>query len=119
MKSVWRSQRVRSQAIGYVMAIGSPVAMTYVVAWLGWPSFVFEHLVVLLVVVIAVKWGVGPAIAAAAASVAGDDGVLPEPFGRPAITGSRDVADLLLFAGVAVVISELVRRAHAARLIAE
>jgi signal transduction histidine kinase len=93
--------------------------MTYALAWLGWPSFVFEHLVVLLVVVIAIQWGLGPAIGAAAASVAGDNVLLHEPFGQPAITGSRDVVDLLLFAAVAIIISALVRRAHSARLVAE
>jgi signal transduction histidine kinase len=93
--------------------------MTYAVAWLGWPTFVFEHLVVLLVVGIAIRWGLGPAVAAAAASVGSDNVLLREPMGRPTITGYRDVLDLLLFAAVAVVISELVRRAHAARLVAE
>jgi signal transduction histidine kinase len=40
------------------------------------------------------------------------------PLGGPQ-SGYRDVLDLLLFAAVAVVISELVRRAHAARVVAE
>jgi signal transduction histidine kinase len=93
--------------------------MTYAVAWLGWPPFIFEHLVVLLVVAIALRCGVGPAIVAAATSVIADNVLLREPIGRPTITGYRDVFDLLLFAAVAVVISELVRRAHAARVVAE
>jgi signal transduction histidine kinase len=119
MNAVLRSPHVRSQATGYVAGIAIPVAMTYAVAWLGWPTFVFEHLVVLLVVGIAIRWGLGPAVAAAAASVGSDNVLLREPMGRPTITGYRDVLDLLLFAAVAVVISELVRRAHAARLVAE
>ncbi len=110
---------VRSQAVGYAAALAIPVGITYAVAWLGWPSFIFEHLVVLLVVVIAVPYGVGPAIVAAATSVVADNVLLREPIGRPTITGYRDVLDLLLFAAVAVVISELVRRAHAARVVAE
>ena len=110
---------VRSQPVGYAAALAVPVCITYAVAWLGWPPFIFEHLVVLLVVVIALPYGVGPAIVAAATSVVADNVLLREPIGRPTITGYRDVLDLLLFAAVAVVISELVRRAHAARVVAE
>ena len=110
---------MRSQVPGYVSAIGLPVGITYAVAWLGWPPFIFEHVVVLLVVVIAIPWGLGPAIITAVVSVVSDNVLLREPIGRPTITGFRDVLDLLLFAAVAVVISELVRRAHGARLVAE
>jgi len=110
---------VRSRAAAYAAGIAIPVGITYVVAGLGWPAFVFEHLVVLLVVVIAIPWGLGPAIVAAAVSVLSDNVLLREPIGRPTITGYRDAFDLLLFAVVAVVISQLVRRAHAARLVAE
>ena len=119
MHTVWPSLHLRTQAAGYVAAVAIPVGITYAVAWLEWPSFVFEHLVVLLVVLIAVPWGLGPAIVAAAASVITDNVLLREPIGRPTITGYRDVLDLVLFATVAVVTSELVRRAHAARLLAE
>jgi hypothetical protein len=52
---------VRSQTGGYAAALAVPVGITYLVAWLGWPPFIFEHLVVLLVVVIALPYGVGPA----------------------------------------------------------
>jgi signal transduction histidine kinase len=117
-RTAW-TLNVRSQLSGYAAALLMPVGITYAVAWLGWPPFIFEHLVVLLVVVVAVPYGLGPAIAAAATSVVADNVLLREPIGRPTITGYRDVLDLLLFAAVAVVISELVRRAHAARVIAE
>jgi hypothetical protein len=93
------------------VALAVPVGITYAVAWLGWQPFIFEHLVVLLVVVIALPYGLGPAVVAAATSVVADNVLLREPIGRPTITGYRDVLDLLLFAAVAVVISELVRRA--------
>lgn len=119
MPLIRRSLNLRSPAVGYAAALAVPVGITYAVAWLGWPPFIFEHLVVLLVVVIAVPYGVGPAIVAAATSVVADNVLLREPIGRPTITGYRDVLDLLLFAAVAVVISELVRRAHAARVVAE
>jgi signal transduction histidine kinase len=45
--------------------------------------------------------------------------LLREPFGRPTISGYRDVLDLALFATVAVVVSGLMQRAHAARKAAE
>ena len=93
--------------------------MTYAVAWLGLPAFYFEHLVVLVVILVAIPWGRGPAVVTAVASVVSDNVLLTEPIGRPTITGWRDVIDSILFATVAVVVSELVRRAHAARLLAE
>jgi signal transduction histidine kinase len=114
-----RSLNVRSPAAGYLAGIVLPVGITYGVAWLGWPPFIFEHLIVLLVVAIATPWGLGPAIIAALVSVLSDNVLLREPVGRPTITGSRDVFDLLLFAAVAVIVSELVRRARTARLAAE
>jgi K+-sensing histidine kinase KdpD len=119
MPVVGRTLNTQSQATGYAAALTIPVGITYAVAWLGWPPFIFEHLVVLLLLAIAVSCGVGPAILAAATSVVADNVLLPEPIGRPTISGYRDVVDLLLFAAVAVIISELVRRAHAARVIAE
>ena len=119
MRAITRSLSVRSKASGYVVATGVPVGITYAIAWLGWPPFIFEHVIVLLVVVIAIPWGLGPAVVAAVVSVLSDNVLLREPIGRPAITGFRDVLDLLLFTAVAIVISELVRRAHRARLVAE
>jgi two-component system, OmpR family, sensor histidine kinase KdpD len=110
MPVVGRTLNTRSQPAGYAAALAIPVGITYAVAWLGWPPFIFEHLVVLLVVAIAVSGGVGPAILAAATSVVADNVLLREPIGRPTISGYRDVVDLLLFAAVAVIISELVRR---------
>ena len=96
MHAVLRSLSVAPQ-VGYVAAVGIPVGITYAVAWLGWPPFIFEHLIVLLVVVIAIPWGLGPAIIAAVVSVLSDNVLLREPIGRPTITGFRDVLDLLLF----------------------
>jgi K+-sensing histidine kinase KdpD len=63
------------------------------------PPFIFEHLIVLLVVVIAIPWGLGPAILAAVVSVVSDNVLLREPIGRPTISGYRDVLDLLLRPG--------------------
>jgi signal transduction histidine kinase len=114
-----QSLNVRSKGVGYVAGIVLPVGVTFTVAWLGWPPFLFEHLIILLVVGVASPWGLGPAIVAAVVSVLSDNVLLREPIGRPTITGYRDVLDLLLFAAVAVIVSELVRRAHAARLDAE
>ena len=118
MRATWRPS-VSTRITGYTVAIGVPVGITYAVAAMGWPAFVFEHLIVLLVVVIAIRWGLGPAILSAIVSVGSDNLLLREPVGRPTITGVQDVLDLLLFATVAVVVSELVRRAHVARELAE
>jgi signal transduction histidine kinase len=109
----------RSRISGYAAAVVVPVALTYTSTWLNLPPFVFEHLVVLLVLAVAVPWGLGPAVVAAIVSVASDNVLLREPVGRPTISGYRDVLDLLLFATVAVVVSGLVTRAHAARLAAQ
>ncbi len=115
----WAQQIGASQVFGFTAAIVIPAAITMLVATLQLPPFVFEHLVVLLVVGIAVPWGLGPAVAAAIVSVLADNVLLREPVGRPTITGYRDVIDLLLFAVVAIIVSELVRRAHVARVAAE
>jgi signal transduction histidine kinase len=107
-----------SRVAGYVAALLVPVAITVAVSWLRLPPFVFEHVIVLLVVAIAVPWGLGPAVLAALVAVVADNVVLREPIGQPAITGVRDVIDLALFALVALIISALVTRAHAERLAA-
>jgi hypothetical protein len=55
----------RSSTAGYIAAVAVPVAITYSSAWLTLPPFVFEHLVVLLVLAIAIPWGIGPAASSA------------------------------------------------------
>jgi signal transduction histidine kinase len=107
-----------SRMTGYAAAVCVPIAITVAVSWLHLPPFVFEHLIVLLVVGIAVPWGLGPAVLTAVVAVVADDVVLREPIGLPAITGVRDVIDLALFALVAVIVSSLVTRAHVDRLAA-
>ena len=119
MSATWQLLNIRSPLAGYLSGLALPVAITYAVAWLGLPSFVFEHLVVILVILVAIPWGRGPAIVTAVASVLSDNVLLTDPIGRPTISGWRDILDLVLFAIVAVVVSELVRRAHAARVTAE
>ena len=110
---------LRSTGAGYTAAVAVPIAITYGVTWLSMPAFVFEHLIVLLVLAVAIPWGLGPAVVAAIVSVLSDNVLLREPIGRPTITGYRDVIDLALFATVAVVVSGLMRRAHTARLSAQ
>jgi signal transduction histidine kinase len=118
---LWATLRTvaRAPVAGYVAAVGVPVAITYVVTALNLPPFVFEHLVVLLVLAVAVPWGLGPAVVSAIVSVLADNVLLHEPVGRPTISGYRDILDLALFAIVAVVVSGLMRRAHTARLVAQ
>jgi signal transduction histidine kinase len=108
----------RSHAAGYAAAISVPVAVTLVASWLRLPPFIFEHVIVLLVVGIAVPWGLGPAVLTAVVAVAADNVILREPVGVPAISGVRDAIDLALFAIVAVIVSGLVARAHADRVAA-
>jgi signal transduction histidine kinase len=109
----------RSRTAGYVAAFAVPVALTYACTALALPPFVFEHLVVLLVLGVAVPWGRGPAVIAAFVSVASDNVLLREPIGSPTITGSRDLLDLLLFAIVAIVVSSLVTGERVARVAAQ
>ncbi|HEX6975677.1 MAG TPA: HAMP domain-containing sensor histidine kinase [Vicinamibacterales bacterium] len=118
MDWVRRHPIVRSSAVGYAAAFVVPTLATLLTAWLRLPSFVFEHFSVLLVLAIAIPWGLGPAAAAALVSVMADDLLLREPIGSPTITGMRDVIDLALFVVVALVVSGLVRRAHIARELA-
>jgi hypothetical protein len=60
MRAVGQSLNVGSQAAGYAAALAIPVGITYAVAWLGWPPFIFEHFAVLLVVAIAASLSCGP-----------------------------------------------------------
>ena len=99
---------LRSRSAGYAVAFVVSALLTYLCSELALPAFVFEHLVVLLVLGVAVF-----------VSVVSDNVLLREPVGRPTITGYRDVLDLLLFAVVAIVVSSLVTRAHAARAAAQ
>ena len=108
-----------SRTAGYVSAFALPVALTYVCASVAVPAFVFEHVVVLLVLAVAVPWGLGPAVVTVVVSVASDNLLLREPIGSPTITGFRDALDLLLFAVVAIVVSSLVTRERVARLLAQ
>ena len=109
----------RSRAAGYAVGSVVPVLLTYLGSKLALPAFVFEHLVVLLVLGVAVSWGLGPAVAAVLVAVVSDNVLLRDPVGSATITGYRDLLDLLLFAVVAIVVSSLVTRAHAARAAAQ
>lgn len=103
---------VRSPAAGYCAAVAVPIAATLVVAWSGMPAFVFEHLIVLLAVGVAITWGMGPAVTAAVVATFNDNLLFDDPIGRPAIAGLRDVLDLALFITVAVTVAWLVARAR-------
>jgi signal transduction histidine kinase len=106
-------------AVGYANALAIPVLINAAVTWLDIPPFVFEHLVVLMVLGVAIPWGLGPAVVAAIVAVMSHNVLLREPVGRPTIDGYRDVVDIVLFAAVAVVVSALVRRLQSARLAAQ
>lgn len=85
----------------------------------GMPAFVFEHLIVLVVVVMAIGWGMGPAVATSLAAALGDNIMLRDPAGYPTITGLRDVLDLVMFVAVAVTVGWLVASARRDRAAAE
>jgi signal transduction histidine kinase len=109
----------RRQTIGYVAALAIPVATMLVGTRIGMPAFIFEHLIILFVVGIAVLWGMAPAVVAALAAALGDNVSLRDPSGRPTITGVRDVADLAMFVVVAVTVGWLVASARRDRALAE
>jgi signal transduction histidine kinase len=103
---------VRSAVAGYAVAVAGPLAIMFGLVGFRLPAFVLEHLSLLLVVAMAVGWGIGPALLAALVSVFADNVLLREPFGRPAISGVHDITDLGLFAIVAITIGWLIATAR-------
>jgi signal transduction histidine kinase len=106
---------ISAPLMGYGVAVLLPVAMTLTTARLGWPAFIFEHLIVLLVVAMTIAWGMGPALIAAVVSVSADDLLLPFPFGTAGITGWHDGVDLALFITVVTMVGWLVASARRER----
>jgi signal transduction histidine kinase len=92
----------------YLLAVLSPIAATFLAAQLSMPAFIFEHLMVLLVVALAILGGRGPAVVVAVVASIGDNVLLREPIGRPAIDGIRDLVDFALFLFVAASVGWLV-----------
>jgi signal transduction histidine kinase len=114
-----RDSWFRSTAFGYGVAIFAPAAALIALAWLGAPTFVFEHLIVLLAVLVAIAWGLGPSLTAAVVATFADNVLFREPFGQPTISGVRDLFDLALFVMVAGIVAWLVARARRERTRAE
>jgi signal transduction histidine kinase len=110
---------LRRPLFGYFAAVVIPLGIMLAGTRLGMSAFVFEHLVVLLVVGVAVCWGMRPALVTALVSALGDNILLRDPAGRPTITGIRDVIDLALFVIVAVTVGWLVASARRERALAE
>jgi signal transduction histidine kinase len=108
-----------SRALAYLSALAIPLIVMIVGTRIGMPAFVFEHTIILLVVGIAVMWGLGPAVVAAVAAALGDNVLLRDPAGRPTITGMRDVLDALLFVVVAITVGWLVATAKREKARAE
>jgi signal transduction histidine kinase len=104
---------------GYAAALMIPVGTMLVGTRIGMPAFVFEHLIILFVVGIAVLGGMGPAVVAALAAALGDNVILRDPAGRPTITGARDVLDFVMFVAVAITVGWLVASARRDRARAE
>ena len=99
----------------YFLAVALPLLAILVAVQLAMPAFMFEHLMVLLVVALAIAGGRGPAILVAVVASVGDNILLREPVGRPAIDGLRDVVDFGLFLAVAATVGWLVNRLRAAK----
>jgi two-component system sensor histidine kinase KdpD len=99
----------------YTVAAALPICVIAISMQIGLPDFVFEHLMVLLVVVSAVGGGRGPAVVAAVSGSVADNLFFSEPVGRPAITGVRDVVDLGLFVSVALIVGWLVNGLRVAK----
>jgi K+-sensing histidine kinase KdpD len=99
----------------YVLATLLPLAATFLAAQLAMPAFIFEHLIVLFVVALAILGGRGPAILVAVVASVGDNVLLREPIGRPAIEGVRDAVDFAVFLIVAAAVGWLVNRLRAAK----
>lgn len=99
----------------YTLAVVSPIAATFLAAQLAMPAFMFEHLMVLLVVALAILGGRGPAVVVAVVASAADNILLREPVGRPAIGGIRDIVDFALFLFVAATVGWLVNGLRVAK----
>ncbi len=99
----------------YLLATALPLAAIFLAVQLAMPAFIFEHLMVLLVVAMAMLGGRGPAVLVAVVASIGDNILLREPIGRPAIDGFRDVLDFGLFLFVAATVGWLVNRLRAAK----
>jgi signal transduction histidine kinase len=110
---------VRLPVVGYAVAVSGPGVITLGLVGFRLPAFVLEHLGLLLVVAIAVRWGIGPAIVAAIVSVFADNILLRQPFGQSPVSGIHDFTDLGLFAIVAVTIGWLVATVRRERARAE
>jgi signal transduction histidine kinase len=104
---------LHSRAVIYAIFTVLPIVIMIVGEQIALPAFVFEHLMVILVVAAAVAGGRGPAVASAVSGGVGDNLLLPEPIG--AITGVRDAVDLGLFLLVAIVVGWLVNGLRTAR----
>jgi signal transduction histidine kinase len=101
-----------TRILAYACAVAIPVAIMTVGTRIGMPAFIFEHAIILLVVSIAIIWGMGPAVVAAVAAAVGDNILLRDPAGRPTITGIRDLFDAVLFVVVAGTVGWLVASAR-------
>jgi signal transduction histidine kinase len=88
--------------------------LIFAVARFGIPEFVFEHIMVLLVVAAAITGGTRAAALVGAIGSFGDNVLLRAPF-APAITGMRDVLDFGLFIAVAASVGWLVNGIRAAK----
>jgi signal transduction histidine kinase len=100
----------RERLAAYGIAFALPLAIMVGGALVGLPEFVFEDLTILIVVACTLRLGLGPGVTAAVVAAFGDDILLREPIGSPAITGLRDIVDVTFFLIVAGIVAWLVAR---------
>jgi hypothetical protein len=79
----WRHAPFACRVVIYGGALFVPIVLVSASAILNLPAFVFEHLVVLLVVAFAMA-GRAPAIMVAVSAATSDNLFLQDPIGRPA-----------------------------------
>jgi signal transduction histidine kinase len=105
-----------AHTLRYVFAYGcalvSPVLIMIFCTRAEMPAFVFEHAMVLLIVCIALPFGIGPAVVTAIVATLGSGFLLIEPAGVTALTSERVVLDTLLFLVVALTVGGLVATAR-------
>lgn len=109
----WTDYRVKAGT--YLLATLLPLAVIMLTVQLAAPLFVFEHLVVLLIVALALIGGRGPAMVVALTGGLADNVLLRAPAETPEVSGLRDTADLALFVFVAFMVGWVVHRLQAAR----
>jgi signal transduction histidine kinase len=118
----WLSGRWTHPAVGYLVAVLLQVITVAGVTWLVqlFPSFQFQAvLVILVVLVVALTWGVGPSLLATLVGGALLVYLLLPPTFSPVMARIEDILELFIYLCVGFVVSLLTSQAQHARRAAE